>query len=274
MSEEIAYLTSELARDPGSLAFLALGEALRARGDTETAWRVAVRGLERHPHNSAAHELLARIHADQGELDRAFDEWDMALRLDPDAVGARKGMGFVCYTRGQYSEAEELLSAAAASDPSDGSIAAALELVREQRSAAGSEDGVGGREHASRAADAGDPRFLFTEALTESDQTALLLDKDGLVLAGAYFTADGSDLAEDIGAELSGVSDEAFRAARHLGLGSWSALVIETEAATLSMAPAGDDGVLLLATGGSTPLGLAKRLLGRCAERARAWLGD
>jgi tetratricopeptide (TPR) repeat protein len=272
VNEDIGFLTSELARDPASLAFIPLGEALRVRRQLDTALQVANKGLERHPHNAAAHELLARIHADMGDLDRAFDEWDMALRIDPSSVGARKGMGFVWFNRGRYAEAEELLAGALEHDPSDESIASALRVVRGRRSSVTEPEMT---DDASRPAgpEAGDPRFLFTEVLTESDQTALLLDRDGLVLAGAYFTASGADLAEEIGAELSGVSDEAVRATRYLGIGAWSSIVIETEAATLSMAPTGEDGVLLLATGGSTPLGLARRLLGRCSEHARRWLG-
>jgi tetratricopeptide (TPR) repeat protein len=271
MSEDIAYLTSELARDPSSLAFLPLGEQLRLRKQLETAQHIAMRGLERHPHNAAAHELLARIYADQGELDRAFDEWDMALRIDPESIDARKGMGFVWFTRGDHERAERLLSAAADADPGDERIAAALRTVREQRASEAAEPHGEGPNRQLQPSGA-DPRYLFTEVLPEGDQTALLLDRDGFVLAGAYFTAAGTDLGQEIGAELSGVSDEALRATRHLGIGDWTSIVFETEAATLSMASAGDDGVLLLATGRSTPLGLARRLLIRCAERARGWL--
>ena len=45
---------------------------------------------------------------DRGELQRAFDEWDMVLRLAPSHVGARKGMGFVLLPAGEADEAEAL----------------------------------------------------------------------------------------------------------------------------------------------------------------------
>ena len=121
---------------------------------------------------------------------------------------------------------------------------------------------------------ADDPRLLFATTLAEDDQTALLLDRDGFVLAGAYFTASGEDVAQEVGAELSGVSDEATRATRHLGIGAWRAIVFETEAATVAMAPTAQDGLVVLATGGSSPLGLTRRLLDRCVAQARAWLGE
>ena len=89
MSEEIRRLSEELARDPSSLVFLQLGEALRRAGQLDLGLKVAHRGLERHAHNADAHDLLARIRVDRGELQDAFDEWDMVLRLAPNHVGAR-----------------------------------------------------------------------------------------------------------------------------------------------------------------------------------------
>jgi predicted regulator of Ras-like GTPase activity (Roadblock/LC7/MglB family) len=52
--------------------------------------------------------------------------------------------------------------------------------------------------------------------LSEAEQTTLLLDRDGLVLAGAYVAYDGRDVGQEVGAELSGVTDAARRATRHL----------------------------------------------------------
>jgi predicted regulator of Ras-like GTPase activity (Roadblock/LC7/MglB family) len=109
--------------------------------------------------------------------------------------------------------------------------------------------------------------------LSEAEQTALLLDKDGLVLAGAYVAWDGRDVGQEVGAELSGVTDAARRATRHLALGEWTSIVFETEVAVVAMAPSASDGLLVLATSRATPLGLVRRLLDRCTDRARRWLG-
>jgi hypothetical protein len=49
--------------------------------------------------------------------------------------------------------------------------------------------------------------------------------------------------------------------------------VVETEAAAVAIAPTEADGLVVLATGSSTPLGLTQRLLERCVARAREWLG-
>jgi predicted regulator of Ras-like GTPase activity (Roadblock/LC7/MglB family) len=118
-----------------------------------------------------------------------------------------------------------------------------------------------------------DPLSLFSDLTADGEHTALLLDATGLVMAGTYLTQDGRDVAQEIGAELSGISDEARRAMRHLALGDWSSLTVETDAAVVAMAPMRDDAVLLVAASKAMPLGLVHRVLERCVARAGGWLG-
>lgn len=269
-ADDIRRWSDELARDPASLAFLPLGEALRRQGQIEVAERVALRGLERHPHHADAHDLLARVYVDRGALDRAFDEWDMALRIAPDHTGSLKGLAFICFQQGRFEDAEAYLRRAALGDAPDAGISAALDTVR-RSSAALSQADVAAAEAAADY-DPADPQLVFMPALEGEDQTALLLDATGLVLAGAYFTGDGRDVGPEVGAQLSGVSDEADRAARHLGIGAWTSIVFETEVAVVAMTPAAGDGLLVLAASRATPLGLLRRLLDRCAARADEWL--
>ena len=105
MPDEIKTLSSQLAQDPDSLVFLRLGELLRHKGQLDTAHRVALTGLERHPHLPDAHDLYARILADKHDYERAFDEWDMALRIAPDHVGALKGLAFLYFKIGDVQQA-------------------------------------------------------------------------------------------------------------------------------------------------------------------------
>ena len=264
MSEDVRRMSDELARDPSSRVFVGLGESLRRLRQTDLARTITLRGLERHPHLAEAHDLLARISVDAGDLERAFDEWDMVLRLSPGHLGALKGMGFVCFRREQFSEAERYLDAAAQSDPSDAEVLSALRHVR----------ALAPVVMPPSSADPGetDCRYVFVTELPDEGQTALLLDKSGLVLAGAYVAWDGRDVAQDVGAELSGVTDAARRTTRHLALGDWTSIVFETDVAVVALAPAPQDGLLVLATARATPLGLVRRLLDRCSTRARQWL--
>ena len=268
MADDVRVWSDELARDPSSLVFLPLAETLRRQGQLDLARKVAIRGLERHPHNADAHDQLARIHADRGDLQAAFDAWEMVLRLVPGHVGAIKGMAFVRFQQGRLGEAEELLVQAQVAEE-DSDVSAAIDTVR--------------RSSGSRASRVAfppdlptDPHQIFSDLLA-NDQSAMILDEEGLVLAGAYYAADGRDVAQDVGASLSGVSDEALRATRHLDLGPWRSILFETESAVVSLSPTAPDGpaaggLMVVAASPSTPLGLLRRLLDRCLSRASLWM--
>jgi predicted regulator of Ras-like GTPase activity (Roadblock/LC7/MglB family) len=273
MADDVRRLSDELARDPASRVFVPLGETLRKQGQLDLALKVTLRGLERHPHFPDGHDLLARIAVDRGSLEQAFDEWDMVLRLVPGHRGALRGMGFVCYQLGRLPEAEQYLGAALAAGDDDEGVATALANVRIARDLPdAAADPVSG-DLVLPPGTTHDARFLFADVLSDAEQTALLLDRDGLVLAGAYLAYDGRDLAQEVGAQLSGVTDAARRATRHLELGDWTSIVFETEVAVVAMSPASSDGLLVLATSRTTPLGLVRRLLDRCLDRAQRWLG-
>ena len=273
----VRRLSDELAQDPGSMAFLELGEMLRQQGEHDLALKVALRGLERHPHYAEAHDLLARIYVEGADLDKAYDEWDMAVRLNPEHAGAQKGMGYVRFQQGRLEESERHLGRASILDPNDESNLSALLYVRQSRN--GGARVAEPAETSSVVAHAltgihqsRHPSEIFNDLLAGGDQAAILLDEDGLVLAGAYVGPDGNDIAQEVGAGLSGVSEEAGRAMRHLGMGAWNSLVFETDGATLAMAPGPDGGLLLVAASRATPLGFVRRLLERVGERSRAWL--
>ena len=331
MADDIERWSEELARDPTSGVFIPLADALRRRGQLDLAVRVATRGLARRPYDGDAHDLLARIWADRGDVQRAIDEWSMALQCAPRHPGALKGMGFACYKAGRLAEAEHYLAEASAVDPDDATTHAAIVRVRQQiagvtdspaqpvvdgsdgqastpaapeRAVAPTPRQSGGARQArvsgpvrrdsgsARAKASADPRDLFADVLEGADQAALVVDGSGLVLAGCYVIADGRDVGPEVGGALTGVSEEARRAMRHLDLGTWSSLVFETEAATVGMAPLdggpltpeGDrgpsipgtvvDGVAFFAAGPSVPLGLVRRLLARVVARATTWLGE
>lgn len=259
-ADAVRRWSEELARDPAGRAFLPLGDALRRQGELDLALRVALRGVERHPADADARDLLARVAVDRGEWDRARDEWTAALRLAPAHRAARKGIGFVHFRAGRLAEAEAALRVVAADDPA---AASALALVRQQL--AGGPPANGGRGPT-------DARALFAETLDGPGEAALLLDADGLVIAGAFRDAAGRDVADEIGAQLTGVSDDATRAMRHLGLGAWTALSIETERSVVTLAPAPGGALLLVATPADAPLGHVRRLVSRSVALAERWL--
>jgi predicted regulator of Ras-like GTPase activity (Roadblock/LC7/MglB family) len=265
----------ELARDPMSLSFMPLVDALRRLGRLEDARRYALHGLERHPHVAGAHDALARVMADFGNEAQAHDEWSFALRLDPSHLASLRGLGFLAYKRRDLATAEKYLARALHANPADDGLATALRRVRTELRGAGHAppSGNGKSRPRARVTAAAEARELFASLLGDGDRTALLLDRDGLVLAGTYVDGSGTEVADEIGAHLGGLAEEATRALKQLGLGRWDALVVEAQHATVAMGPGFDGAVVMVAAARDTQVGLVRRLLTQAKQRAAAWMG-
>ena len=74
----------------------------------------------------------------------------------------------------------------------------------------------------------------------------VLLDTQGLRLAGTLEAPDGSDVSDAVAAHLQGVSREASRAARLLDLGAWESVTAESPDGHLLVLPPTQSTVLLL----------------------------
>jgi predicted regulator of Ras-like GTPase activity (Roadblock/LC7/MglB family) len=283
MSDPVRELSARLAQDPESDAYLLLGEALRRRGDLDAAYRIAMRGVERHPFSAAAHDLLARVASDRGDLEVAYDAWDAAASLEPALAAARKGQAFVRFRQGRLAEAEaHLHDAVAAAGGSDAEIDSALARVREAALAdvAGVvlapvvTPPVGVAPHA-------DPARLFADLTTPdggaeadgSGMAALFVDEWGTVRAGACTDDAGHDVASEVGRALGDIGGEATGAMRHLTLGAWRTLHVEAEGSVVAMAPVEGGGVALVAAAPSAALGRVRRLAVRAAMRVADWRG-
>ena len=278
MTEDIRVMTAQLAADPASMVFLPLGEALRQRGQPEAAEKVAVGGLGRYPELADAHDLYARILGDSGQLEQAFDEWDIALRLDPEHVGAHKGIGFLYFVAGELERALAHLETAARKLPDDAGCQAALARVKEAlaRQSAGNGDLSGDRTGSLELLppvedDGGDPAQLFA-GLEGAEDGLILLDTRGLRLGGGLTSPDGTDVTDAVSAHLAGVSQEAARTARLLGLGAWISLAAESPDGHLFVVAPTTETLLLVVRERSVPLGRLAVVTERAADVARSWL--
>jgi tetratricopeptide (TPR) repeat protein len=259
--ETIQALTAQLARDPGSLVFLPLAEALRRRGQLDSALTVATAGSGRYPEMAGAWDLIARIRSDRGDGDLAFDAWTTVLRLDPDHVGAHKGLGFLCFRAGEHARSLRYLQRAAELAPDDDAVVAALARVREI---------AGARRVPGFAEPAADP----LRAIDSEPDQALLVDLQGRLLAGEVRGADGAPAGEAVAAALTGVTREAERAARLLGLGAWRRISLEGGPAHFELRTPTVDSVLLLTRGRQVPAVRLAMLADRAAAAARRWLEE
>ncbi len=276
MVDEVKALSAQLAQEPQSLVFLRLGELLRQRRQLDAAQRVALSGLERHPHLADAHDLYARILADRHDYERAFDEWDMTLRIAPEHTGAMKGLAFLYFKVGDLAQAESHLAAAKRVTPDDFTIEQALAMVR---------GGEGGAEPAPAVlktpapppAPAEEEAKPLAEArvfagLEGAEEGLLLLDAAGLVLGGGLRSPTGDDVTAAVAAYLAGVSQEAARTAKLLGLGAWRGLSAEGQRGHVHLVPPSGDSLLLVMRDRSVPLGRLAIVAQRAAQAARHWL--
>jgi tetratricopeptide (TPR) repeat protein len=259
MLDEIRLLTVELARDPGSLAFLRLGEALRLQGQLDAAARVAHAGLERHPDRADAHDLHARILADAGDPDGAREAWEQALALQPRHVGALKGIAYLAYRQRDLDTALDMLETALSEDPADQAVILALQTVR----------GAADRKDAELRLRTGADIFAGFEG---AEHALLLLDARGLVLGGVLRDPRGLVVSEAVAAYVAGAVQEAERAARLLDLGGWHAVEAEGDAGHLHLSSPAPDSILVVRRDRAVPAGRVALLARRAAAAARAWL--
>jgi len=274
VSDDVRALTAQLAADPGSLVFLPLGEALRRRGQLDAAQKVALQGLGRYPHLPDAHDLFARILTDKADFERAFDEWDMALRLDPQHAGAHKGLGFLYFKAGRAQEALEHLEAGLAEAPDDPSLKNAVARVRDALGAAAPAPAAPPAAPAPPTAEEDDAaaRAAIFAGLEGAENGLLLVDTQGLRLGGGLRDTTNTDVADVVAAHLAGVSREAARSAKLLGLGQWEMVVLEAPGGNAALLPASSEALLLVVRDASVPMGRLQVAAERAARAARAWL--
>lgn len=278
MADDIRALSAQLAQDPQSLVFLRLGEALRRKGQLDAALRVAVNGLERHPHLADAHDLYARILTDKHDYERAFDEWDMAVRIAPHHTGALKGLAFLYFKVGDVSQAEAHLEQARKVEPDDPTIDQAIVMMRKGAAPPAPEPSSASLAapsppSAAQAPIAGalDESRVFA-GLEGANEGLLLIDGAGRVLGGTLKDKAGTDVADIVAAYLAGVSQEAARTAKLLGLGAWMGLSAEGHHGNVHLAHPTPEAVLLVVRERGMPLGRLAILAQRATAMARRWL--
>lgn len=269
MTDEIKVLTARLAEEPSSLAFLELGEALRRRGQLEAAYKVARGGLARYPTLADAHDLVGRILGDRSDLAGAFDAWAEALRFDPMRIGALKGIAFLYFRAGDIPAALEHLRRASEIDPDDQSIRQAIDRVKSSAAPVTPAEGPG--EPVGPAAPEPPPP---SSADGTGDSGVMLVDGNGLRLNGTLRSPSNEDVGDRVAAELAGVSKEASRTSRLLGLGTWQAIAVESPEGNLFLVAPTPDTILLTVRDASLPMARLGLIAERAARDAREWLGQ
>ena len=293
---QVRQWSDEVAADPASLSFLPLAAAYREQGRHDAALKLCIRGLEKHPDHVEAHYLLGLLYREGGEPLKAFDEWDIALALDPEHAGSRREIGLIAHARGDHGVAVRHLERALENDAFDQQVRDALEEAW-----AKSRGGRGASAPPSRSAPspaatvpapapaaetpappaastAGGAGTHFAAVTAEFDALAaergivgaVLMDDQGFVLAG-QMTVGGVDRGAEVAAVLSGASSEAGRALGHLGLGAWKGILVETPEAVVRLAPVGSE-MVAVAGRREVPTGWVLRVASRARDAAVRFL--
>jgi tetratricopeptide (TPR) repeat protein len=276
VTDDIRRLTARVAEEPTSLAFLELGEALRRRGQLDAAYKVARGGLARYPALADAHDLVARILGDQGDLAGAFGAWVEALRFDPMKIGALKGIAFLYFRAGDIPAALDHLQRAAEIDPDDESIIQGIARIRQSAQAeAPASVPAQGNDYAPDAAalaESSAGQGVFRSDSEMGDHGSMLVDSNGLRLAGSILGPGKEEVGDRVAAELAGVAREAARTSRLLGLGVWQAIAVEAPDSNLFLVAPTPDTLLLTIGEASLPMARLALVADRGARDAREWL--
>lgn len=306
---QVRQWSEEVAADPASLAFLPLAAAYRGQGRRDAALKLCIRGLEKHPDNVEAHYLLGLLYREGGDTLKAFDEWDIALALDPEHGGSRREIGLVAHARGDHAVAVRHLERALETDAFDEEVRTALEESWAQ--ARGKRPGASASAPSARVAPPPAPapapaapvaptapatapqpapaaaasapasaedhfgaaaREYAGFAAERGIVGAVLMDEQGFVLVGEM-AVGGTDRGPEVAAVLSGAPSEASRALAHLGLGAWKGILVETPDAVVRLVPAGE-GMVAVAGRREVPTGWVLRVAARAREAALRFLGS
>jgi predicted regulator of Ras-like GTPase activity (Roadblock/LC7/MglB family) len=220
-----------------------------------------------------AHDLLGRILGDQGDLAGAFDAWAEALRFDPMRIGALKGIAFLYFRAGDVPAALEHLRRAAEIDPDDPTIIQAIERVRSSVSPTSPpEDSPAAVPAAEDVVSQATDSVPVPALNGHGDHGVMLVDSKGLRLNGTLLSPTQDDVGDRVAAELAGVSKEATRTSRLLGLGTWEAIAVESPEGNLYLVAPTPDTMLLTVRETSLPMARLGLIAERAARAARAWL--
>ena len=259
MADDIRRWSDELARDPSSLVFLQLGEALRRQGQLDVALKIALRGLERHPRTSKR-TISSRASPSTAAISRVRSRMGSGAPPRPESPRRDEGAGLrVLSVRPVRRRRAVSRSGGGARwrvgrdvGAADGSALAAVSSPRQPEP---SRPAIRSGCSPTCWSTTGRRRFCSTGTAT--------------CWAASMSTTRATTSGVEIGAQLSGISDEVVRATRHLDIGDWRSIAFETQVAVVAMAPAPDAALLVVAASRTTPLGLLRRLA-RPMRRASA----
>ena len=266
---EAHYLLGLLYRDGG--------EEVKAFDEWDIALALA-------PEHHGARRQIGFLCLDRGELDEAERHLERALEIQFDDAEVREALERILAarrdggrrrTREQGTGNREQPAGAAASPvatpPAAATTAPATSVSPSPAAAA-----APGPATAPASPAAAHPYDVVQRELQALGSErgivgAVMLDGQGFVVAGEMHVG-GRDRGPEIAAVLSPASDEAQRAVRHLKLGGWKGILVETADAVIRLSPTPDGGMVAVAGRREVPMGWVLRVAARAREAAVRFL--
>jgi tetratricopeptide (TPR) repeat protein len=134
-SPQIRSLQRQLAKDPGSKAFLPLAEELAKIGRFAEAAALIEQGLTRYPTFILARAALGRIYHQAGDRAKAKAVLEEAVRLSPENLLAHRTLARIYLDERAVESAGRSCAVLLAANPSDPDARALRELIESAASA-------------------------------------------------------------------------------------------------------------------------------------------
>ena len=274
-----------LEQDPDTFAFVRLADAFREEGMLSAAADICRQGLARHPDYATAHIVMAEILEAQGDLERAIEAYDTSVRLDPQNIVARTGLGRLLVRVGRTEEARLQLEYALFMSPGHREAQELLDAAEGRRplpKPTRLAPARPGRPEAQAAPTTPEPssldRALALVTSVEGVAGAMIVGADGLPMACSdrlLASSPNGHAGEDtLGAMVAEIYAGTRRYVERLDMGGVRRVLIEGAAGKLVIAastgravaahtrgaaPAQNDYILLVATEPLAKLGLVNR---------------
>lgn len=159
--EEIERFEEQYRKQPESLVFARLADALRKAGEAGRALQVLEDGLGRHPDYASGHIVHARALRDLGRLEEAAESFRRVLELDAGNLVAVRELGSLAEERQELEEARHWYERLVQVDPANEDAARRLDEIRDTlaglEDAGPAEDAAPGAPPPSTASAEGEP---------------------------------------------------------------------------------------------------------------------
>jgi tetratricopeptide (TPR) repeat protein len=134
-SPEIARLTAQLARDPGSKLFMPLAEEYLKAGMIGEAIYTLENGLNANPFYMSAKVLLGKAYLQSGDTEKAKEQFEAVVKAIPDNLLAHRKLGEIYLGMGMMSEAVRSFKIITLLNPKDEEAKALLKEAESPRAA-------------------------------------------------------------------------------------------------------------------------------------------